>query len=229
MRLLMRAAGAVGLSVVLAATASAQGVQVGVKAGWDRAMLGGNDVSGMEARNDFAGGLFLTFNAGRVLALQPEVLYVPKGAQVTETEQGMTATVKLKLDYAEVPLLVRLNIPMQNSSIRPALFAGPFLAFKTTCKVDVSATGFSGSFDCNDSTLGTSNNVKSTDVGATFGGGLELPLGGANAFAEARYDLGLATIDATDNPGDVKTRNILVFVGFSFPIGGGKTATQRTR
>ncbi len=225
MRLLMRAAGALSLSLALAATASAQGLQFGVKAGWDRATMAVKDVSGAEARNDFAGGLFLTIPATPLVAVQPELLYVPKGAGATV--QGGTGTVKL--DYAEVPVLLRLNVPLENASVRPALFAGPFVGFKTTCKVEGTAGGRTASFNCDDPLFQGQMKVKSTDVGATFGGGLEFPLGGASALVEARYDLGLRTIDGSTDPADMKTRNILVFVGASFPLGGGKAATQRGR
>ena len=126
MRLLMRAAGLIGMALGLSATASAQTMQLGIKGGWDRPTFGGKDVSGagFSARNDFAGGLFLTLPAGPVFALQPELLYVPKGAQMSESSGGFTFTGKFKLDYAEVPLLLRLNVPLENASVRPALFAG---------------------------------------------------------------------------------------------------------
>ncbi len=229
MRLLMRAAGAVCLSMVLAATASAQGLQGGIKAGWDHPTFGGKDVqgSGFTGRNDFAGGLFLTIPAGPTFAVQPELLYVPKGAQVSGSEGAITYTGKVKLDYVEIPLLARVKVPLENAAVRPMLFAGPYVAFKTSCKVEVSGYGISGSSDCGAGA--PQDSVKSTDFGLTFGGGLELPLGGVSAFVDARYDLGLTSLDATAQPIDIKNRAVLVFVGFSFPLGSARTATQRSR
>lgn len=224
MRLLTRAAGASCLSLILALPAGAQTMQLGVKGGYDRSTFGGQNATGTEARSDFAGGVFLTLPLAPVFALQPELLYVPRGAQVTES--GFTG--KFKLDYAVIPVLARVLIPTQGSAVRPAIFAGPYVGLKTSCKVEVSGGGFNGSMNCDAATQGTTN-IKGTDFGATFGGGLDLDLGGATALIEARYDLGLTTIDATTNPDDVKNRGILVFVGFSFPIGSGRAATSRKK
>ncbi len=205
MRLLSRAAGALCLVLALAATASAQ-MRIGVKAGYARPTYGGSDAAGMEAMNTFSAGAFLTVPVAPLLALQPEVMYAPKGAQATVL--GVTG--KNKVDYLEVPVLLKLMLPVPG--LHPSIFAGPYVGYKARCSVvagDVSQS-------CTDAGV----NVKSTDFGATFGGGIEMPLlPKINALVDARYDLGFSKIEDATNPSNATNRSLNISVGLSIPLG----------
>ena len=53
----------------------------------------------------------IELNLGRVLTIQPEVLYTVKGAD--------SGTGKLKFDYIEIPILLKVRIPQPlNMSLR---------------------------------------------------------------------------------------------------------------
>ncbi len=217
MRLLSKAMAASCLVLALAATASAQTMQAGIKGGYVRPTFGGKDATGSESMSTFGGGAFLSAQLSPTFAVQPELLYAPRGSQNTETG----TTIKLKLNYIQVPVLLKFLIPMENASVKPALFAGPYVGFRSGCKAE--AAGLS--VDC-----GTeADSIKKMDYGATFGGGVEIPFGKVSGLVEARYDFGLTSWDDSSNGGDIKNRALSIFVGVAFPLGKGKAEASRTR
>jgi hypothetical protein len=195
-----------------APTASAQGIKLGVKGGVNIADVGGSDVSVLGTTETKAGliaGAFAEFMIGNMFAIQPEVLYSQKGTKVTE--QGVEG--KFKLDYVEVPLLLKVNIPIEGSKVHPHVYAGPAVALKASCKIEASGGGASASVDCEDAGA----EITSTDFGVAFGGGVSVDVGGAEVGIDVRYTLGLRTVDDFDDPDDIKNKVISIMgtVGFA--------------
>ncbi len=189
--------------------ASAQGIKLGVKGGVNLAKLGGSDAGSTESKAGFVAGGFVEFMLGNMFAIQPEVLYSQKGAK--ESIGG--DEVKLKVDYVEVPLLLKLNIPIEGSKVHPSVYAGPAVAFKASCKLAADIGGVSASESCDDAGL----EIKSTDFGLAFGGGVSFDVGGAEVGVDVRYTLGLSSIDDFSDPDDIKNQVISIMgtVGFS--------------
>ena len=103
-------------------------VKGGVKFGLNSAKLYGDDVEeledlvgNMDSKLGFCFGAFVTFSIHQMFAIQPEVLYTMKGAKMEEQILGETLKVWVNLNYVEIPVLVKLQIPTQ-SSIKPNLF-----------------------------------------------------------------------------------------------------------
>ncbi len=210
MRILLRIVAALVLTLTLSSFLEAQ--SLGLKAGWAHPTLGGSDAQGLSARNTLAGGASLTLPLAAPFSLQAEALYIQKGAK--GDVEGVTGV--FKIGYIEVPLLAKLAIPVKESKLSPDLFAGPYVAFKASCKVGAEASGLSASVACADADA----KLKSTDFGITFGGGVGFPLTGRiSGLIDARYDLGLTKIDDSTVPSNVKNRAFMVFAGISFPIG----------
>ena len=91
-----------------------QGMQLGLKAGLNLANEGGSDVEdffgeSLDARTGFNGGFFFMYQFNKMFAIQPEAYYTMKGA--TANLGGLDFT--LKLDYIEVPVLLKLIIPIE--------------------------------------------------------------------------------------------------------------------
>lgn len=194
--------------------ASAQGIKLGVKGGVNIADFGGSDADSLgstKSKAGFVGGAFAEFMIGDMFAIQPEVLYSQKGIKAEEAG----ATAKLKLDYIEVPVLFKVNIPIEGSKVRPSVYAGPAVAFKASCKVSGSVGGVDVDVDCDDPLIDLP--VKSTDFGVAFGGGIAFDVGGAEVGIDVRYTLGLTKIDDDPDPFDIKNRVISIMgtVGFS--------------
>ena len=184
-------------------------MQIGPKAGLNIANVGGDDAGSPDSKMGFAGGFFFMYQFSNMFAIQPEAYYTMKGAKEKESFEGVTVEATLSLDYIEVPLLLKLIIPIQGSSVHPAIFAGPAVGFKTTAKAKLEAGGESIEEDLED--------IKSTDFGLVFGGGVGFPVGNNELGLDVRYILGLSTWDDSADPADLKNNviNFNVYFGFS--------------
>jgi hypothetical protein len=205
-------------SLLTVTSASAQ-VTLGVKGGLNIADVGGGDApSTGETKTGFIGGGFLELQFGNIFAVQPEVLYTMKGI---ENFSG-TPDSEIKLSYIEVPVLLKVNVPIEGSNIRPNFYAGPVVAFEGSCKVTDPGTSVDDE-DCDAAAAAPAFDDEpfetvSTDFGLVFGGGLDFLIGGAEVGADVRYTLGLTTIDDADDPDDIKNQVISFMVTVGFPL-----------
>jgi hypothetical protein len=174
----------------------------GVAGGVNIANVGGDDAEDWDSRTAFYFGGFLEYPVTPLFSLQPELMYTMKGATTTMMDVDVTA----KLHYVEIPLLVRVNIPMEDG-IRPFLVAGPGIGFNTSATMEA------------DSHEEDIEDVKGTDFGLIFGGGVGIPVGGEGRYViyiSARYELGLTTVDDSDEEADIKNRVISFGAGLGF-------------
>ncbi len=206
----------------------AQTVEVGVKGGVLAAGMQRSDVSiaqmralGMSSTLEVTGGAFFTLNLGPRFALQPEVLYLPKGGDW----EALGAAIHVKLTYVEVPLLAKLTFPIRGTALRPHLLAGPALAFQSGCEVTGQLAGFSATMTCSAASGGLVG-FKGMDAGVVAGAGLDVPLGQLRGFVEGRADIGLSNI--ADSQGGAEIRNLAFagYVGLAIPLGGARAAER---
>jgi len=196
--------------LILISSVSAMAIEisgVGIKAGLNFARFSGPDVEA-EWKNRMAlvGGAFFTLKLNNFLAIQPEILYSQKGPKWDAPLEGQAFVGTVKLDYLEIPLLVKILIPVgANSAIRPNLFAGPYFGFKMSAKLKYTwgATSEERTIDV----------IKSTDSGYVFGGGFDFVVGNGKITLDVRYGMSFSTI-ATDST--MKNQTISAMIGYSF-------------
>jgi outer membrane immunogenic protein len=194
-----------------AASLRAGAMTFGVKGGLSVAKLTGSDVEGMDWRTAGVGGLFFCYHINDVVAVQPEALYAMKGAtQDTTVYVGLTpVTIKgtLKLDYFQIPLLLKVYVPTEGK-IKPHIFAGPAIAFNVKHKLREEALEVAAEADV--------ENIKSTDFGIVAGAGFEYRLSSGCILFDARYEAGLTSIDDSGFDADVKNSAVSIMVGYGF-------------
>ena len=170
---------------------AAADVRFGLKGGASIANVNGDFVDALgdwKSTVGFCGGIFLEFNFGRVLTLQPEVLYTMKGA---DTGEG-----KLKFDYIEIPVLLKLRLP--TGHVHPFIFAGP--AFGFTLKSALEGIEL--------------EDFPKSDYSAVLGGGLQL---GRSIHIDIRYTMGLQKLEIPDLEAiDLKNGVISATIGLAF-------------
>lgn len=163
---------------------AAAGVQFGIKAGGNMAKPTGVDaqdpLATLKNKVGFTGGIFLAFNFGRIVTVQWEALYTMKGATYVALDDSYTD--KLYADYIEVPLLLKIKIPLP--VIQPFVFAGPSVGFKLQEKLQENGV---------DVPL-TEKLLKNNDYGAIFGAGVNL---GRSFMLDVRYSLGMQKVIST--------------------------------
>lgn len=204
------------LAVAGAAPVHAQGMTApkptfGVLAGIDFATLGGSDVQDAGSRTGLMIGGFATFHMNHRWGIEPELLFSQKGA----TEESGGDKVTLKMNYIEIPVLARFDLPT-TGQVHPFFLAGPTLSFQTTCDGEESSGGTTVSASCDDINQASPGSLpkKTFDLGATFGAGVVFPAGKKmNLSVGLRYNLGL--VDAFDNA-DAKNRTWALVAGLTF-------------
>jgi hypothetical protein len=203
----------VALSFLTVAPASAQQRQVGAKAGATSAALKYSTPSedpGFGHRLFVGGGAFVVQPLRGALALQVEGLYMPKGAETSETQGTTNLTTTLIFDYFEIPALARVSL-VRSTARSIYLFGGPFSAIRLNAKFRQSA----GRPITSGVTTDISSDVKRFDFGMEGGGGVDVS---RHLVVDARYSWGLVDINKgipTAAQG-IRNRTFAVLVGFRY-------------
>jgi hypothetical protein len=199
----------IAVCVVLAGangSAFAQGPGFGILVGVNSANLkvdvGGPSVN-FDSRTGLVAGVFGVLPVASRVAIEPGVFYSSQGAKVSGEEFGGSAgsTGTIKLDYVQVPVLVRVSAPLAPSaSLR--VFAGPSFGFRQSAKVRAEGTDEDIKED-----------VESFDAGMVFGAGFDV----LHFLVDARYTLGLKNAGKDPAEGEsVKNRVFSIMAGFRF-------------
>lgn len=200
------------LTVLLfAGSLLAQGSNIGIRGGLNIANLGGSDVENTDSKTGVNFGGFFHYAINEIFSIQPEVLYSAKGAKAKFVEDGVTVDAKLNLNYIDIPVLLVVNLPVENASIKPHLIVGPHMGILLSAKVKGEAGGFSGEVDVKDV-------YKSTDFGAVVGAGIGIPVGNNMLNFDFRYHQGLTSIDDSGEDLDEKNRGFSINAAFGFNL-----------
>ena len=197
----MRARLALPLFVVVVLVASpsfAQRISGGGKLGMSIGNLSSDDPS-FESRSKggFVAGGFINVALTSFLSIEPQLLFIQKGARITESGEDVT----LKLDYFEAPLLGVVSFPRWGP-VTPFVYGGPAVG------LNVSATAARIGVEEDED---IDAEVKANDLAMTFGGGILVD----GLTLEARYTQGVSSIAEGDD--DIRTRAFLFIGGFTFP------------
>jgi hypothetical protein len=209
----------IGIALLLVTSAA---VAPGAHAGMAYGVKGGISLSHVNAslfdtsnRTGFAGGVYGRFDLSPNFAVQPEMLYVRKGASLFSTNVtlgGITfgrVGTTLDVDYLEVPVLLCVSAPSPGP-VDLRLLAGPVASFKM--KEQLSTTGLIGvSLD--------TDQIKTSDMGLAVGGAAAVRNGNLSLVAEGRYTFGLSNVSDLPFGGDVKNGSFYALLGLEFPFG----------
>jgi hypothetical protein len=186
----------------------AQSVEGGFKIGYNAATLpnlstalGDSTLTGGR-RNGAALGGFVAFPLNENVAIQPEVLFVQQGVNLSNTTDEYVA----KLDYLQIPVLARFSSPSQSWG-RGFFFAGPTFGMRLSAKVSSGALATAVEQDAKDLT-------RAGDVGLAFGGGVDV----RRFLAELRFTQGLTHVnsDAANLTENVRNRAFTIMAGIRF-------------
>ncbi len=176
---------------------------VGIKGGFALSNLrfsNAGEVGTLSNLSSMVGGVSLGMNLG-LFCIQPEILYVRMGAkQVYDSVSAET-----HLDYVQVPLFLKVNV--MPGPVSPMIYGGGYGSYLLSAKGVIAGE----SQDIKDE-------VKSTDYGLVFGGGVDFKLAVVKLTAEIRYNLGLANIAKNPDPVTltVKNKSLMFLVGVGF-------------
>ena len=186
---------------VLSFTAQAQiGISKGLIGGVNMATIGGSDASGdAQSVNGFAGGLFLELNIPGPFSIEAEGLYSQKGSKYSATITTVTDT----YTYADIPIFLKYHFPFP--AVKPYIYAGPSYSILLSANRRTEVANAS-SVDTDVKSV-----LAASDVGAVVGIGVRFAI----IRIDARYNLGLSTIDKS---GSLKVYNRVasLYAGIEF-------------
>ncbi len=196
------------ISSLALAQSTARKAHFGVLGGVAFSKPGGPDATNIDgSHTGLAVGGFVTVQVTHGFAIEPEALYVQKGAKIKDTG----GSGKVKVPYFEIPVLAKLRIPPRGGSIvSPHAYVGPALGFKAGCHASFTIGTTSISDSCDAATIDVK--IKSTDLSLVFGGGVDI----GRALLDVRYDLGLSKIDDNTSNNNVKNRTLYFLAGWTF-------------
>lgn len=181
--------------------------EFGVKGGFNMSNLygSGEDVDDNNILYGFNAGVYATLPISDFVAIQPEVLFTTKGAKLEYNTAGFNGDAKFKLNYIEVPLLVRVNIT-KNFNIHAGGYASYLVSSKVTGSGDID---FEQNIDRDD--------LAKFDAGIAAGVGVDFdPIS-----IGVRYNYGLTTVgkertvlgQTTTFP-DAKNSNLTLYLSY---------------
>lgn len=139
------------------------------------------DVDDKNVLTSFNAGLFANLPITGFISIQPELLFSRKGAELTYNNAFADGTAKFKLNYIEVPILLKLNLT-KNFNIH----AGPYFAYLIDAQVTNETVN--GNFNFEDNF--NNDDFNKIDAGVAVGLGVDFDLIGIGA----RYNYGLSTV-----------------------------------
>ncbi|MDI6033458.1 porin family protein [Flavobacterium sp. LB2P84] len=180
----------------------------GVKGGVNFSNLYTEDVDDNNVLTGFNVGFFAKLPISNNIALQPEISYTGKGAELVYNNALVSGTAQFKLDYIEVPLLLVVNVT-KNFNIHAGPYAAYMVSAKTTNKSDSGSYNFEDNIDTDD--------FNKFDAGLAGGVGIDLePV----SFG-VRYNYGLTKIGKEDSSTsfsspDAKNSVLSFYAAFAF-------------
>lgn len=179
-RILVTVIATLGTVLTFAQTTST-GAEFGVKGGVNFSNLYTEDVDDNNVLTSFNAGFYAKLPITESVAIQPEFLYSRKGAELVYDNAFAQGTAKFKLNYIEVPVLLKVNI-IKNFNIH----AGPYFAYLIDAQVTNESSNANFDFEQNYD----NDDFNKFDAGLSAGFGFDFD----NLGIGFRYNYGLTTV-----------------------------------
>ena len=177
---------ALGLMSISGIQAQEKTASFGFKGGLNFSNLYTDQVDDNNVLTGFNAGLYAKFPIAKGIAIQPEISYTTKGAELVYNNAFAKGTSKFNVNYIEVPVLLVMNIT-DNFNVH----VGPYAAYMVSGKTETDSNIFTS-----ENKLDT-NDFNKFDAGIAGGVGVDLD---ALNFG-VRYNYGLTNIGKERNFG----------------------------
>ena len=161
------------------------------------------------SRIGIAAGAFAHLGISNIFAIEPQFLYSQKGGKYKDIDPALNDRLILKIDYIEVPVIVRVYIP-PIPVVKANVFGGGYFGLNTVADYKYKETGYVESGNIED-IVGV--NAENIDYGLVFGAGAAYPISKVIVRLDLKYSLG----KIWDSPPDDDIKNgvfsIIISVG----------------
>ena len=180
----------------------------GIKGGLNFTNLYTDDVDDNNVLSSFNAGVYANLPVSPAVSIQPELNFSRKGAELVYDNAFATGTTRLKLNYLEMPVLLKLNVT-PNFNIH----FGPYAAYLINGKATNESNNGSFNFEENIN----NDDLNKWDYGLSGGVGFDF----ASTSLGIRYNYGLQTIGKERTFGgstytfpDSKNSALSLYIGF---------------
>ena len=180
----------------------------GIKGGLNFTNLYTDDVDDNNVLSSFNAGVYANLPVSPAVSIKPELNFSRKGAELVYDNAFATGTTRLKLNYLEMPVLLKLNVT-PNFNIH----FGPYAAYLINGKATNESNNGSFNFEENIN----NDDLNKWDYGLSGGIGFDF----ASTSLGIRYNYGLQTIGKERNFGgstytfpDSKNSALSLYIGF---------------
>lgn len=172
---------AIALFVGAVSLTGLQAQNFGIKGGLNLSNLYTDEVDDQNVLAGFNVGVFTEIPLTESISIQPEIGYTTKGAELVYNNALLSGTAKFRLNYVEVPVLLKANLT-DNFNLQ----FGPYAAFLVDSKVTNESSNATFNFEQNIS----KDDLNKFDMGLAAGIGFETD----NFGMGLRYNYGLTTV-----------------------------------
>ena len=172
----------------------------GFKGGLNFSNLYTDNVDDNNVLTGFNAGLYAKFPISNNIAIQPEISYTTKGAELVYNNAFVQGTAKFNVNYIEVPVLLVMNIT-DNFNVHVGPYAAYMVSGKTTNDSKLISTR----------TELDTNDFNKFDAGLAGGVGIDLDV----VNFGVRYNYGLTKIEKDDSfiSSDAKNSVLSAYIG----------------
>lgn len=187
----------------------------------------GPDAQEISTRLGFGIGAVLDIRLSENIFVRIEPMYLQKGGKIEEGSDPVNQPEgQINSSSIEIPILIQYTF---GNRIKPYLIAGPTVGYNLESDIEFDLMGLKFEGDLKEVT-------ETFDLGLTFGGGVQVPVGFGIIFLEGRYTYGLlnqrksGTITVSSNGFEFEmdsdkeenkytNRGFLLLAGISIPLG----------
>ena len=168
-----------------------------------------------DSKTGFTLGAVLEYPINDNLNLRSGASLTTKGAQASGEALGLSIEETTNLSYLTIPLLAQYKF--NTTATTPYLLGGLDIGILLSAESEfkISGTIFGISFD-SDTTIDIKDELSSSDIALNVGAGYMMEMGNAKVYGEILYSLGLLDIETEDDSVSLKTKGIIIGVGYIF-------------
>jgi len=176
----------------------------------------------LESMNGIQASLFVNFQLGSAIALQPEISYSQKGFEASWNNADSSYT--LRTNYFEVPLMIEFGFPI-GKNLRVFGNAGPNASYLFNAQEEFHDK-INETFSISDFDFEEENMLERLDLGVNFGGGVSFRVNRWKFMADARYNIGLLNLIEVNSASSffetAKNKVTNIALGASYTLLGNK-------
>lgn len=183
----------------------------------------------LNSRLGIVAGISTLFKINKLVSFESDFLFYQKGYKTEFFFEPSNSESKSSntINYLEVPLLIKLSVPLQKNKFIPSIYAGAYISYLLSAKsnYEYSFIGIGGSGESD-----FKDNLTDLDWGFAFGASIGYLVKKFEIGIDARYDLGMQNINKIEQgyigeevPMDIVTKNRTFYIGLYFIYNIGKS------